>query len=58
MDKQTFKFWINRSGELEKERKKWMSIARRLSIPVHDTNCEYGVKCGYCDALKSVEEIR
>jgi hypothetical protein len=58
MDKQTFKFWVNRSGELDEDRNKWKAIAKRLSIPVHDPNCEYAVKCSYCDALKAVEEIR
>lgn len=58
MDKQTFKFWVTRSGELEKDRNKWKEIAKRLANPVHDPNCEYAVKCSYCNALKEVEEIR
>lgn len=56
MDKQTFKFWINRSGELEKDRNKWKHIARRLANPVHDTNCEHAAPCTYCDSVKEVEK--
>jgi len=57
MDRVTFKFWVNHSGQLEKDRNKWKAIARRLANPVHDPNCEHAASCGYCDALKSVEEL-
>lgn len=58
MDKPTFKFWMTRSGDLEKERNKWKNIAIRLSSPVHDPNCEYAAPCSYCDAIKEVEKHR
>lgn len=57
MDKATFKFWVTHSGEVEQDRNKWKAIARRLANPVHDPNCEHAAACGYCDALKSVEEL-
>jgi hypothetical protein len=58
MDKITFKFWLDRSGELEEDRNKWKAIAKRLANPLHDPNCEYAVQCSYCDALKEVEKLR
>ena len=58
MDKITFKFWLDRSGELEEDRNKWKAIAKRLAVSVHDPNCEYAVQCSYCDALKEVEKLR
>lgn len=58
MDRVTFKFWVDRSGELEEDRNKWKAIAKRLAVSVHDPNCEYAVQCSYCDALKEVEKLR
>lgn len=56
MDKQTFKFWVTHSGEVEKDRNKWKAIARRLANPFHDPNCEHAAPCSYCDAIKEVDK--
>ena len=58
MDRVTFKFWVGRASELEKDLIKWKNIAKRLAVSVHDPNCEYAVQCSYCDALKEVEKLR
>ena len=56
MDRVTFKFWVGRASELEKDLIKWKNIARRLSSPVHDANCEHAAPCTYCNAIKEVEK--
>jgi hypothetical protein len=58
MDKATFKFWTERSSQLEKDRNKWRDIARRLANPVHDDYCEYAAPCTYCQAMKEVDKHR
>lgn len=52
----TFKWWIGRSRELEKERNEWRDIAYRLTTPYHDKNCEYAAECSYCQAMKKASD--
>jgi hypothetical protein len=51
MDKSAFDWLSSRVKELEQERDEWRDAARRLSVPFHDTNCEFGAPCSYCSAL-------
>jgi hypothetical protein len=52
MDMPTYGWWIERVGQLEKERNEWITIAQRLANQYHDANCEFAAPCSYCDAMK------
>lgn len=58
MDQVTFKFWVEHSARIEKERDMWIGVAKRLVNPLHDANCQYGARCSYCDAVQKVAECR
>ena len=53
---ETHEILAERLVGMQKEINEWRDIAYRLTMPYHDENCEYGVKCSYCAAMEKASK--